>query len=62
MKKQTITRKLSLSKKTVANLDEREMKKVKGGVRPSQDYMTCVSREITCGTNGLCTCDYSYCN
>ena len=61
MKKQTITRKLSLSKKTVANLNDREMKKVKGGVPPSWEYVTCVSRETACGTNGLCSCDYSNC-
>jgi len=55
MKKHTLTRKLVLSKKTVSNLCDQEMKQVNGGVIPTL-FNTCVSEVRTCLTVEPCTC------
>ena len=61
MKKQTITRKLLLSKKTVAHLDDRNMNELKGGVLPTMFPATCKSLDPYCRTNEMCSCVYSHC-
>jgi hypothetical protein len=61
MKKQKLERKLTLSKKTVANLGNREMKEVKGGVDETFNYPTCRSMVRTCGTDEFCSCKDAHC-
>ena len=56
MKKQKLERKLMLSKKTVANLDNREMREVKGGDDETFNARTCRSMNIACGTDEFCSC------
>ncbi len=61
MKKQTMKRKLVLSKKTVSNLEEREMALANGGVLPvTFQYPTCVSADAGCQTWERCSCG-GYC-
>lgn len=57
MKNNKLTRKLVLSKKTVSNLETREMKNLKGGY-PYSMKTTCVSDNPDCRTDEMCSCGY----
>lgn len=59
MKRQTLDRKLVLNKKTVSNLEVKEMKHLKGGIPPTLKT-TCVSDNPDCKTDEICSCGY-YC-
>jgi hypothetical protein len=61
MKKNIIDRKLVLNRKTVSNLEDREMKDAKAGgvsyrVCGTYDVATCVSEWAYCNTNEHCSC------
>jgi len=60
MKRNTLERKLVLNKKTVSNLENQEMKNVKGGAIGTY-YATCVSLAIVCNTNEDCSCKITIC-
>jgi len=61
MKKHKISRKLSLSKNTVANLKDRDMALANGGELPvTFQYPTCVSVDAGCQTWERCSCG-GYC-
>ena len=63
MKKQSIKRTLVLNRKTVSNLDARDMEGLKGGdiYIPSYNYPTCVSKLAGCRTNENCSCVGTIC-
>ena len=61
MKRQKLTRKLALSRKTVANLDNGDMQELKGGARETFYPVTCKSLNVNCGTAEMCSCVYSQC-
>ena len=60
MKKQTIDRRLVLSKKTVSNLDDRSMRAVRGG-DIFTDSPTCISDIPQCHTCEDCSCVGVHC-
>ncbi len=60
MKKHKLDRKLVLSKKTVSNLEEREMGHINGGAIGTYDN-TCISLALVCHTNEACSCKITIC-
>jgi hypothetical protein len=60
MTKQILTKKLSLCKKTVANLEKKELRHAKGGIEYT-DGTTCISIFINCETNEKCSCAITMC-
>jgi len=61
MKTKKITKKLSLNKKTVADLNHGELKNAQGGYGPSVNYSNCLACTHSCGGTCLNTCHPSDC-
>jgi len=50
------TKKLSINKKTVANLNSDAMKIIRGGIDQSYNYSDCVTQCETIVTQNSCSC------